>query len=139
MNELELKLNLMPQPHQSFRFARNGRRYKPKKIVDYQNYIQRLVEEQLPEDWVIIPAGTEIVVEYVHYSYAYLKSHSKKLRKTTFPKVTKPDLQDNLNKPLFDALEGLVYEQDQNIVEVKSMKKFYSEDNYIKIKFSYAD
>ena len=129
----------MPQPHQSFRFARNGRRYKPKKIVDYQNYIQRLVEEQLPEDWVIIPAGTEIVVEYVHYSYAYLKSHSKKLRKTTFPKVTKPDLQDNLNKPLFDALEGLVYEQDQNIVEVKSMKKFYSEDNCIKIKLSYAD
>lgn len=137
MNEIEFKLNIMPQPHQSFRFARNGRKYKPKKIVDYQNYVKRLVEEQLPKDWVIIPAGSQIVVDYIHYSYAYLKSHPKKVRKTSFAKTTKPDLQDNLNKAFFDALEGLVYEQDQNIVEINQMKKFYSDDNYIKVKFSY--
>jgi Holliday junction resolvase RusA-like endonuclease len=137
MNELELKYNLMPLAHQSFRFARNGRKYKPKKIVDYQNYLIKLTEEQLPDNWVIIPAGAEIVVEYIHYSYAYLKGHSKKKRKTSFAKTTKPDLQDNLNKPLFDALEGLVYEQDQNIVEINNMKKFYSDESYIKLKISY--
>ena len=53
------------------------------------------------------------------------------------PKVTKPDLQDNLNKAFFDALEGLLYEQDQNIVEIKNMSKFYSDSDYIKVKFVY--
>lgn len=137
MNEIEFKLNIMPQAHQSFRIGRNGRKYKPKKIVDYQNYVRKLVTEQLPDNWVIIEGGTPITVDYIHYSYAHLKSHTKKQKRTTFPKVTKPDLQDNLNKAFFDALEDLVYEQDQNIVEIKNMKKFYSEDNYIKVKFSY--
>jgi Holliday junction resolvase RusA-like endonuclease len=53
------------------------------------------------------------------------------------PKTTKPDLQDNLNKAFFDALEGLIYEQDQNIVEIKSMRKYYSEENQVKVRFVY--
>jgi hypothetical protein len=30
-----------------------------------------------------------------------------------------------------------VFEQDQNIVEVKDLRKFYGKDNYIKIKLLY--
>ena len=76
-------------------------------------------------------------MEYIEYSYAYLKSTPKKRRVPNMPKVTKPDLQDNLNKAFFDALEGLLYEQDQNIVEIKNMSKFYSDSDYIKVKFVY--
>lgn len=137
MNELELVFYIVPQPHQSFRFAKNGRKYKPKKIVQYQDYIKRLTKDQLPDGWTPIPSGSSIIVEYVEYSYAYLKSTAKKYRTGKIPKTTKPDLQDNLNKALFDALEGIVYEQDQNIVEIKSMKKYYSDKNYIKMKICY--
>ena len=49
--------------------------------------------------------------------------------------MTKPDLQDNLNKAFFDALEGVIYEQDQNIVEIKNMKKYYSDNDFIRVKF----
>mgnify|MGYP001236739101 FL=1 len=137
MNSIELKLDIRPLAHQSVRFTRSGRSYKPKKVLSYQQNIVALGKQQIPKDFVIIEQGTPIVVEFIHYSYAYLKSTPKKKRIIDIPKTTKPDLQDNLNKAFFDALEGLVYEQDQNIVEISSLKKFYSDRDYIHIKINY--
>lgn len=134
---LEFKLNIRPVPHQSFRVGRNGIKYKPKKIKDYQEYIKKLVLDQLPDDFQIISAGTLIEVEYIHYCYAYPKSMAKKYKVGNVPKVTKPDLHDNLNKALFDALEGIVFEQDQNIYSVKDMQKYYTEIDCIKFKLNY--
>ncbi len=134
---LEFKFNIRPVPHQSFRVGRNGIKYKPKKIKDYQEYVRRLVLDQLPNDFEIISAGTPIEVEYIHYCYAYPKSMAKKYKVGNVPKVTKPDLHDNLNKALFDTLEGIVFEQDQNIHIVKDMRKYYTEIDCIKLKLNY--
>ena len=46
-------------------------------------------------------------------------------------------LELNLNKAFFDALEGLVYEQDQNIVEIKNMVKYFAPEDKIKVQFEY--
>ena len=62
---------------------------------------------------------------------------SKKKRLSNPQKTTKPDLLDNLNKAFIDALEGIVFEQDQNIVEVRSLKKTYGIKPGIEIKFLY--
>ena len=134
--KLNLELNIRPLAHQSFKIGRGGIKYKPKKVKDYQEYLRRLVSEQLPKDFNIITAGSEIKVNYIEYIYAYPKSFSKKRRVKTF-KVTKPDLQDNLNKAFFDSLEGLLYEQDQNIVEINKMSKFYGETDKIRVEFEY--
>ena len=134
--KLTLELNIRPLAHQSFKIGRGGIKYKPKKVKDYQEYLRRLVSEQLPKDFNIITSGSEIKVNYIEYIYAYPKSFSKKRRVKTF-KVTKPDLQDNLNKAFFDSLEGLLYEQDQNIVEINRMSKFYGETDKIRVEFEY--
>ena len=134
--KLTLELNIRPLAHQSFKIGRGGIKYKPKKVKDYQTYLRRLVSEQLPKDFNIITAGSEIKVNYIEYIYAYPKSFSKRRRVKTF-KVTKPDLQDNLNKAFFDSLEGLLYEQDQNIVEINKMSKFYGETDKIRVEFEY--
>ena len=134
--KLKLNLDIKPLSHQSFRIGRNGIKYKPKKVKDYQEFLIGLVVEQLPKDFCIITAGSEIKVNYIEYIYAYPKSFSKKKRVKTF-KTTKPDLQDNLNKAFFDALEGLVYEQDQNIVEINGMTKFYGQEDKIRVEFEY--
>lgn len=134
--KISFDLYIKPLAHQSFRIGRNGIRYKPKRIVDYQTNIQVLVLEQLPNDFDIITSGSEIKVNYIEYIYSYPKSFSKKKRVKTF-KTTKPDLQDNLNKAFFDSLEGLVYEQDQNIVEINRMSKFYGETDQIRVEFEY--
>ena len=134
--KLNLELNIRPLAHQSFKIGRGGIKYKPKKVKDYKEYLRKLVSEQLPKDFYIIKAGSEIKVNYIEYIYAYPKSFSKKKRVKTF-KVTKPDLQDNLNKAFFDSLEGLLYEQDQNIVEINKMSKFYGETDKIRVEFEY--
>jgi Holliday junction resolvase RusA-like endonuclease len=138
LNRLELKFNVRPQPHQSVRFTRSGRSYKPKKIVDYQSYIVELVKCQLPEGFEMIPAGTLIYIEQLHYQYAYPKAFSKKKKQQgKIYKATKPDLQDNLNKAFLDALEGVVYEQDQNIVCINSLEKYYGETDKITLTLKY--
>lgn len=135
--ELDLKYNVKPKPHQSVKLGRNGIAYQPKAVRDFKNYIIRLTRDQLSDDFQIIPAGTPIIVEYLYYQFAFPKSTPKKRRIKHTPKVTKPDLLDNLNKAFIDALEGVVFEQDQNIVEVKSLKKFYGEEDCIMFKISY--
>ena len=138
LNKLELTLNLRAQPHQSVRFTRSGRSYKPKKIMDYQSYVIKLVSDQLPEGFEIIPAGTLIFIDKLHYQYAYPKSFSKKKKQQgKIYKETKPDLQDNLNKAFLDALEGLVYEQDQNIVCINNLEKYYGETDKITLTLRY--
>jgi len=134
---LTLEFNLRPMPHQSVKFGRNGIKYKPKKVLDYQKYVRTLASEQLPEQFNIIPAGSPIVVNYIEYVYAYPKSLAKKRRLPRVPKTTMPDLHDNLNKAFFDALEGLIYEQDQNIVEIKNMVKYFGPEDKIKVEFEY--
>lgn len=134
---LSFELNLRPLAHQSVRIGRGGIKYKPKKVLDYQKYVRTLIENQLPKNFNIIPAGCPIKVNYIEYIYAYPKSMAKKRRILKAPKVTKPDLQDNLNKAFFDALEGLIYEQDQNIVEINNMAKYYGPEDKIRVQFEY--
>ena len=135
--KLSFDIYVKPLAHQSFRIGRNGIRYKPKKIVDYQRNIKALIVEQLPKDFDIITSGSEIKVNYIEYIYSYPKSFSKKKKSQFTYKTTKPDLQDNLNKAFFDALEDLVYEQDQNIVVINKMSKFYGEEDQIKVQFKF--
>jgi Holliday junction resolvase RusA-like endonuclease len=128
---LKLELNIRPVPHQSVRFTRSGRTFKPKKITDYQAYVCKLVEEQLPEGFGKIPAGVPIFIRQLSYQYEWSSATPKKRRVGKVYKATKPDLQDNLNKAFLDALEGLVYEQDQNIVSIEKLEKYYGEKDKI--------
>ena len=134
---IKLELNIRPMPHQSVRFTRSGRTFKPKKIMDYQSYVRKLVEEQLPAGFNIIPAGVPIFIRQLSYQYEWSSSTPKKKRVGKVYKPTKPDLQDNLNKAFLDALEGLVYEQDQNIVSINGLEKYYGEGDKITLILEY--
>lgn len=57
----------------------------------------------------------------------------------TVPKITKPDLTDNLSKGVFDALEGIVFLNDSQIFAVKESYKLYSEKPGIRISFNLYD
>ena len=131
---LELEIPIKPQPHQSVRFTRSGRTYQPKKVKEYKQKIQEVVLARLPDHFSVFTKGSMIEVRSLHYIYAYPKSMPKKNRYEGLPKTTKPDLHDNLNKALFDALEGVLWEQDQNIVSIRDLRKYYGEENKIILK-----
>lgn len=130
---IDLKIPIKAIPHQSVRMTRSGHTYQPKRIVDYKQSLQQAVREQLPSGFSVIPADTPIFVNQLHYCFAFPKSFSKKKRNEPGIKykVTKPDLHDNLNKALFDALEGVVWERDQNVVAINDMKKYYDNEDLI--------
>lgn len=136
-SELTLHFDIKPTPHQSFRRGRNGIAYTPKKILDFKKEISYSAMSQVGDGFEIIRAGTPIIVEYLHYCFEFTKSTALKRRILGMPKTTKPDLLDNLNKAFIDALEGTIFEQDQNIIEVKDLRKFYGKSNYIQIKLLY--
>jgi len=130
---IKLNLDIKAVPHQSVRVTRKGFTYQPKKIKDYKHTIQTMVREQLPDHFCIIERGTPIAIKKLHYIFEYPKSFSKVKQKSTIFKTTKPDLHDNLNKALFDALEGVVWEQDQNICLLNDVRKIYGQTNKIQI------
>lgn len=113
-----------------------GKFYQPKKVADYKSQIQQVVREQLPDDFCVIKADTEIHVKLLHYVFKYPKSMPKYKREARerIYKYTKPDLHDNLNKALFDALEGVIWERDQNVVSINNLKKYYDKEDKIIIK-----
>lgn len=113
--------------------TRSGHSYQPKKIVDYKIAIQEMVRSQLPGHFSIIPKGTPIAITKLHYQFQIPKSWSKKKKAEAHWMTSRPDLHDNLNKALFDALEGVVWEADHNVVQINNLEKYYGETNKITI------
>jgi len=131
--KMNLEIPIRPTPHQSVRFTKGGFAYQPKKIIEYKSKIVEVVREQLPDDFCIIGGGTFIHITKLHYVFKYPQSFSKKKRTELDYKPSRPDLHDNLNKALFDALEGLLFERDQDVVSMDNLKKYYGESDKILI------
>ncbi|UDQ99258.1 RusA family crossover junction endodeoxyribonuclease [Lentisphaerota bacterium WC36G] len=115
-----------PKAVQSFRFTRSGRKYQPKEIGDWKNLIKLQAKEQITSK--VMPSSKALKIE-VEFIFPPLKSWSKKRLEelkngATFFKTTKPDLTDNLMKGFIDALSGILWDCDQQICVVQSVKKY---------------
>lgn len=86
-------------------------RYTDRQIVSAQNFIRL----QAQAAWRLPPLTGPISLT-VTYRFAWLRSHSRRVRTADhpIPKTTKPDL-GNLTKLLEDALEGIVYVNDAQV------------------------
>lgn len=131
--KINLEIPLRAVPHQSVRMTRSGHSYQPKRVVDYKDAVEEMVRSQLPDHFSIIPKGTPIAISKLHYQFEIPKSWSKKKKAEAHWMTSRPDLHDNLNKALFDALEGVVWEADQNVVSMNNLQKTYGEINNITI------
>ena len=132
-----------PFAKQSARFFRAGdgiRSYQPKKIIDGEKMVAVQVIQQLPRNFKII--DTAIKITKCIYTFPVLKSFSKKKRDliksgVKFYKETKPDLPDNLNKGLIDALQGIVFTNDSRIVSMNGVEKVYGFRPGIELELEY--
>ena len=133
----QFEFNIDPIAHQSVRQGKSwtGKKvfFKPTKIIDYQREIQNQYSSQIGNSYRTLTGPVKVSVVYV---FKYLKKHSKKLIRDNegciWYKDTKPDLTDNLNKPLFDALCGdsitkgmpwvRAIENDSRIASMQCMK-----------------
>ncbi len=97
--------------------------YQEKKDVDNQNYLGFCIKGSLPFGWELWTGP--IIVRQLIYHFYPPKALIEKARYNIIYVTTKPDLTDNLNKMLFDAMNNIVYVDDKQVVEINECKKVY--------------
>lgn len=134
--KLTLSIPGIPQPKQSVRAriinTKSGKSfihtYQKKEVVENERSIKMIILEQLPSGFT--PFNKGIKVKKLHYIFPPISSLKKNDMKIIYEggiihKTTKPDLTDNLNKGLFDSMQGIVFLNDSQICEMNDVKKYY--------------
>lgn len=89
--------------------------YQPAEVVNWKQDCKMQVIALGPE----YHAKPRAIHVFVRYVCPRPKAHKKSLHM-----VTKPDLSDNLNKGLFDAMTGVLWEDDSQVVSIESHKGY---------------
>lgn len=114
-----------PQGKARPRVVRTGgvsRAYTPEKTVNYENYVKLEFQRQCGVPFVMGPLSVEIVACFGVPASASKKKTAAMLAGQVLP-TKKPDC-DNIIKIICDALNGLAYKDDAQIVHVSIRKKY---------------
>lgn len=113
------------------RMTRAGHTYTPGKTVSYENLVKLCFRNVYP-NWV--PVEDKITVA-LHAYYSIPKSASKKkqvlMHDGRIRPTKKPDV-DNIMKAIADALNGIAYKDDSQIVSA-SINKWYSDTPRVEV------
>ena len=126
MTKLCLEIRGIPKAKQSFKYTKNGKKYRPKEVTEEQNSIRSQAAAQLKQSYPGFKPFTGPVAMQVVFRFPPLRGMSKRIREQIsnnglVPKTTKPD-RGNLIKLLEDALEGVVYLNDSQVWKSTEMK-----------------
>lgn len=109
------------------RFKNSISLYDPKKVVEFKALLKMLaIQERKIKKYQLIEKGKPFHVSVIFYRP--IQQSLSKVEKTrrilgkVFPTV-KPDL-DNYIKSTFDALNGVLWHDDNNIVSIHAMKMY---------------
>lgn len=114
------------------KFSRQGKfvkTYTPETTVNYENWVkicfqeakQKLIEGQLKAE----------IKCYFEIPNSYSKKKKENALSGIIRPAKKPDL-DNIMKIVLDALNGLAYKDDKNIVECR-IEKWYGENARVEV------
>ena len=129
-----LVINLEPFPSPRPRFSRKtGGAYMPK---EYTLWKKRFLKEWLTYGLDKFDAGVALKVELIFFikpplEISKVKKNKQALEDETIIVVKKPDL-DNLEKSVLDSINGHAYEDDNQISDLHSRKR-YSLDPRVEI------
>lgn len=118
-------ISLDPYPSPRPRFSRQGRPYMPK---EYTAWKKQFLREWLKQGHVKFEPGVALDVIITFYirppvSISKVKKNQNLLKAETWRVVKKPDL-DNLEKSVLDALNGNAWDDDNQISDLSSRKRY---------------
>lgn len=102
------------------------RAYDPKKSRDYKAYIQLCVKEQGAPKELLTGRLNVIITEFRAIPQSWSKRKHTAANMGDISPTTKPDW-DNIGKAVCDALNGLVWKDDSQIVHA-TVEKYYDEE-----------
>lgn len=110
-----------PMGKQRARTLKNGFSYTPEKTVSYENFVKMIYRES-GGGYMEGPLRACIKIVYDIPKSTSKKNREKMLRGDLMP-TKKPDI-DNVQKIIFDALNGIAYKDDTQIVAVTAEKEY---------------
>ena len=133
--QIEFIIEGKVKPKQSFRYTRFGHKYTPRDVKQYARDIQYSFYAKyptwLPSMFFEKPLRAEIEV-YKKMPQSFSKIKKQRAIAGEIRPLTRGDV-DNYSKGILDALNGVVYPDDKQIVEL-TVKKFYSETEFVKVR-----
>jgi Holliday junction resolvase RusA-like endonuclease len=111
-----------PVGKQRPRFTKTGHTYTPKKTSDYEGMI---ADKAMIAMGPATPLETPVAV-YIYINHAIPASYSKKRKESCLNRLErpkKPDL-DNVAKAYLDAMNGIVYKDDVQVVSLHVTKRY---------------
>jgi Holliday junction resolvase RusA-like endonuclease len=112
-----------------------GGTYTPKDTASYENLVKVCFMEAKPKDWVV---NDQMCSMCIRVYFGIPKSTSKKKRKDMMVHeirpTKKPDL-DNIIKIISDALNGIAYKDDSQIVGCY-ISKWYSNEPRVEVEIA---
>ena len=131
MKSLTIWFPIEPTPKGRPRFTKFGKAYTPKKTQDYERSISHYFKTtpsrfKFEKD---VPIAINLV-----FGMPIPKSTPKSRRQAMFEGIIKhtkrPDV-DNLTKAVLDALNGVAWEDDSQIVRLTATKEYSGEEPYV--------
>ena len=118
-------IKLDPYPSPRPRFTKQGRTYMP---TEYTAWKKQFLREWLRHSQGKYDAGVAIAIDLKFYikppkAIARVKKNQNILKAETWRVVNKPDL-DNLEKSVLDSVNGHAYEDDNQISDLHSFKRY---------------
>jgi Holliday junction resolvase RusA-like endonuclease len=107
------------------KFSSHGgftRAYDPKNSKDYKDYVKLAATEHAPAALLEGPIGMVLTV-YRSTPKSFSKKKSAQAEAGQIVPTTKPDV-DNYLKGVKDALKGVIWKDDSQVVEVFARKRY---------------
>lgn len=124
--ELNFTVKGKAKAKQSFKIAKNGIKYTPRDIVEYANLVKLCFMTAYPQwqAWTLKNKPLTVVIDvYRAMPQSFSKKAQEKALAGEIRPTTKPDC-DNLAKNINDALNGIAYPDDSQIVSL-TVNKFF--------------
>ena len=135
--EIEFKINGKVKAKQSVKFTSNGIKYIPSDIKEYANWVRLCFINKYPkwniQNFANKPLKSQIDV-FMTIPKSFSKKKSEQAVKGNIRPTVKPDC-DNIAKNINDALNGIVYLDDKQIVSLV-VNKFYSDNEFVRVKIA---
>ena len=108
-------------------FGKHVRAYDPPPSAMFKGQLKQMVMPMLPTDFVPYDTAVKVDIAFFRQDKKRLSKAEKELKgKGKYRPVTRPDV-DNYAKGVLDALSGIVYTDDNIIVDLH-VSKHYSDE-----------
>lgn len=127
-NKLEFTIDGKVQPQQRPRFSRQGgfvKTYDPPESARYKKHVAQVAERYALEELIDSPIKLTIDA-YIEIPKSYTKKKRKQIEDGELLHIKKPDI-DNMLKSITDGITGVLWTDDNLIVELIG-RKHYSEN-----------